>query len=302
MAENKKRKYRKQRKEKKPPLKLWERALYMLIFWFGFGILCALRISFIVLIKYISFSNPQVVATSIFTLDDALPIAAYFFAVFLWVVFISNLYNNRVSLVIKSRKNLTPQEQEQRELKKRHRQKIKMLMKKNHTYKWFILKIIGYVAVVIVWISAIVFPFIIRTEITVDGVMIKYSAFNNAYNMVFPDEIDVIEITSSTMRAGYPTALPVDYISFRVVEGRNKHEFTFGNLESTEDYISFFNNFDIEKFSIDIDAVNEYIAIEDDALDNPFVQAVISIVELQEKTASSTPEQTAEKIAEYFGF
>ena len=283
MAENKKRKYKKHKKEKKPPLKLWERALYMMIFCLGFGMLCALRVSFIVLKKYISFSNPQVIATTIFALDDALPIAAYLFAVFLWVVFISNLYNDRVPLVIKSRKNLTLQEHEQRELKKRHRQQIKMLMKKNHTYKWFILKIIGYVTTVLVWISAIVFPFIIRTEITIDGVMIKYSAFNNAYDMVFPDEVDIIEITSSTMRAGHPAVLPVDYISFRVVEGENKHEFTFGNLESTEDYIEFFNQFDIEKFSIDIDAVNEYIANEDESINDAFIQAIKQIAEKQGK-------------------
>lgn len=278
MAENKKKKYKKKKKKTPYVRTVKEKIIYYLIVILGLFLLILIRFGYFLLREYISFLNPDVIAVQTDTIEDTL-------SLFAWVILFGLLYafggTYDTQPIPFIRPKETPEEKSER---KRKEQKIKELNKKYPVNrKWFILRKITIITISLALIASFVFPFVARTEIQNDGTLIRYSAFNNAYETISPKDIDKIEIGVDTLYSGGRVSFPEDYIYCRIIIDDKEYELKISEFRSNEDYVSFLNMHDIEKYSIDAKAISLYNPNESQE-DNIVYQAITELIKKQNQS------------------
>lgn len=273
MAENKKKKYKKKKKKVSYTPTIKEKIVYYLIAIFGLFLLIFVRFGYFFLRKEISFLNPAVIAVQSDTNEDIIALVSWVLLVALLYAFCGT-YDSQPIPFIRSKET-----QEQKNERKRKEQKIKAINKKYPTNKkWIILKKIGIIAFFLVVTASFVFPFIARTEIQNDGTLIKYSAFNNAYETISPEDVDKIEIGVDTLFSGSRVSFPEDYVYCRIIVNDNDYELKISEFRSKEDYVSLLKIYDINKYSIDAASINMYIQNESQE-ENIVYQTILEINE-----------------------
>lgn len=271
MAENKKKKYKKKKKKTPYVRTVKEKIIYYLIAILGLLLLILIRLGYFLLRQYISFLNPAVIAVQTDTIEDSVSLFAWVILVALLYAF-CGIYDNQPIPFIRPKE--TSAEKSER---KRKEQKIKELNKKYPVNrKWFILRKLTIIAISLALIASFVFPFIARTEIQNDGTLIKYSAFNNAYESISPEDVDKIEIGVDTLHSGGRVSFSEKYVYCRIVDDDDVYELKISEFRSNEDYISFLNVHDIEKYSIDTEAIELYVQNESQE-NNIVYQAILKI-------------------------
>lgn len=278
MAENKKKKYKKKKKKTPYVRTVKEKIIYYLIVIFGLFLLILIRFGYFLLREYISFLNPDVIAVQTDTIEDTL-------SLFAWVILFGLLYafggTYDTQPIPFIRPKETPEEKSER---KRKEQKIKELNKKYPVNrKWFILRKITIITISLALIASFVFPFIARTEIQNDGTLIKYSAFNNAYETISPEDVDKIEIGVDTLHSGGRVSFSEKYVYCRIVDDDDVYELKISEFRSNEDYISFLNVHDIEKYSIDTETIESYVQNESQE-NNIVYQAITELIKKQNQS------------------
>lgn len=275
MAENKKKKYKKKKKKTSYVRTVKEKIIYYLIAILGLLLLILIRFGYFLLRQYISFLNPAVIAVQTDTIEDSISLFAWVILVALLYAFCGTYDNQPIPFI---RPKETSDEKSER---KRKEQKIKELNKKYPVNrKWFILKKLTIIAISLALIASFVFPFIARTEIQNDGTLIKYSAFNNAYESISPEDVDKIEIGVDTLHSGGRVSFSEKYVYCRIVDDDDVYELKISEFRSNEDYISFLNVHDIEKYSIDTEAIELYVQNESQE-NNIVYQAILEIANNQ---------------------
>ncbi len=278
MAENKKKKYKK-KKKKTPYVRTGkEKIIYYLIVIFGLFLLILIRFGYFLLREYISFLNPDVIAVQTDTIEDTL-------SLFAWVILFGLLYAFGGTYDTQPIPFIRPKEtSNEKSERKRKEQKIKDLNKKYPVNrKWFILKKLTIIAISLALIASFVFPFIARTEIQNDGTLIKYSAFSNAYETISPEDVDKIEIGVDTLHSGGRVSFSEKYVYCRIVDDDDVYELKISEFRSKEDYISFLNVHDIEKYSIDAESIKLYVQNESQE-NNIVYQAITELIKKQNQS------------------
>ncbi len=277
MAENKKKKYKKKKEKNSYIPTVKEKIIYYFVAIFGLFLLILVRFGYFLLRQYISFLNSDVIAVQTNTIEDSISLFAWVILVALLYAFCGTYDKQPIPFV---RPKETPEEKSER---KRKEHKIKELNKKHPVNrKWFVLRKITIVAISLVLVALFVFPFIARTEIENDGTLIKYSAFNNAYETIPPEDVDKIEIGVDTLYSGGRVSFPEDFIYCRIIIDDKEYELKLSEFRNEEDYVSFLNMYDIEKYSIDAEAINLYIQNESQE-DNIVYQAILEIDKQQKQ-------------------
>ena len=277
MAENNKKKYKKKKKKTPYVRTVKEKIIYYLVAILGLLLLILIRFGYFLLREYISFLNPAVIAVQTDTIEDTVSLFAWVILVALLYAFCGTYDTQPIPFI---RPKETPAEKSER---KRKEQKIKELNKKYPVNKkWFILRKITIVAISLILVASFVFPFIARTEIQNDGTLIRYSAFNNPYETIHPEDIDKIEIGVDTLVSGGRVSFPENYIYCRIIIDDKEYELKLSEFRSEEGYVSFLNIHDVEKYSIDADAINLHIQNESQE-DNIVYQAILEIDKQQKQ-------------------
>ena len=277
MAKNKKRKYYKQRKEKKPPLKLWEKALHTVISLSGLLLLYLFRVGYIYLIKKLSFTSSEIIAVTFSKWGSVIPFFAWAAALILWIIFISEFYNNSASFIDRFSKS----KRKALEMKKeRKRKKVREINKKYpENKKWFIGKVSFIVFFVFIWLSAIILPFFTRAEIRRDGSIVKHSILDSVSEYSSKNDISSIYISTKKMESGAKISKPIFYIYIEFKTYDNLFTFSLSNFKNKDDVISLLKQYDNEIFTVDVDAIIKYVdkyEIKDDIV-------IDTILELADK-------------------